>query len=159
MKVSPALCVCLTLSCIWLWSARCCSICALRVAVYPQSGQTMWPPSLSWQYLMWSLKEAPRWYILWQNGQACWVLPASGVQREVTLFTMDIFLHSYIYPVTGDSSLSQHALSKIQGTSRTCHTHIGTHVKHPFWHSHTSLPLATVNYIHKETMVEGLHLR
>lgn len=75
LNVSP------TLSCIWLWSARCCSICVLWVAVYPQRGHAMWPPSLTWQRLMWSLRAAPRWNILWQSGQACWVAAASGSQR------------------------------------------------------------------------------
>lgn len=64
--------------------------------MYPQSGQTMCPPSLSGQYLTWSLKEAPRGYTLLQNGQACWALPTSADKKKVTLFLLIDQLKFYI---------------------------------------------------------------
>lgn len=138
LQLCERFCAYLTLSCTWLWSARCRSICALRVAVYPQSGQAMWPPSLSWQYLMWSLREAPRWYILWQNGQACWVLPASGVQRDSyrNVHTFIKYVHLFSYP---SMHWARCRASMSQG------------------------PQDTVNYVYKEnplgTNIRELHLQ
>lgn len=72
----------LTLSCSWLWSNKWRSMWELKVDVYPQSGHTMGPPSRSWQNLTWSLREAPRRKVRWQNGQRCCIWTASGGQAE-----------------------------------------------------------------------------
>lgn len=60
-----------TLSWAWACRARCRSICALYGVLYPQSGHTLCPASLSWHNFMCSLREVSHRNERWQNGHTC----------------------------------------------------------------------------------------